>query len=126
MGKVKEINIDLDKKCTKCGAEGSFKSGLCFDCAADAWDNHLKMVIKPAIIGEAARELTSKMLDRVRVIDKIYQRDLAADLSLKVKLRPYKGAISVETELSFVTDRVKDNSSKLIDPNQLKLFEGEE
>ncbi len=40
------ININLDKKCKKCGKKGVAQNGLCLDCSSDLIEKQIDNILK--------------------------------------------------------------------------------
>jgi len=56
------IEIDMDKKCERCGKEGATQSGLCLECAANGViDKVIDKLKAGAMDTERVRELESEL-----------------------------------------------------------------
>lgn len=79
-----------------------------------------------AAIKKAAENLETLLLNHKEEISGAYltgDEDLGVSISVRVEIKPGPsiGAYLVKTGINFVGSRVKDETSQVVDPNQLKL-----
>ena len=107
------LNIDLDKKCPLCGKKGSVNGGLCLECATKKITGRLKM-IGDKTLKEASMQCAGMLRDHAEQIGDVFANDGALAVSLKISLSQEDGGVGVETEIGFITGKVKAKSYKKI------------
>ena len=84
-----DITIDLDKRCSQCGAKGATQSGLCLDCIS-------KRISKGGIMSEIrANVRVDKLEAKVKIVDEkedgaVVDRHLVTQATIQYEGTPAK------------------------------------
>jgi hypothetical protein len=105
------INIDLDKKCPLCGKGGSVNGGLCLECFTKKITGGYKMIGEKTL-QEAVNQCAGMVRDHSAQIRDVFNNDGSLSVTLKTTFTVEDGGVGVETEIGFITGRVKDKSYK--------------
>ena len=82
------------------------------------------MHINKEVIKDVSEMLNGHLERNITDIDQAFIRfDEDLSLSLSVKFQVKNDKLKVDTSIGFVTDKVKDNDSREIDPEQKQLFD---
>ncbi len=121
MSKEFVVEIDMDKKCKKCGKGGAVHNGICLTCVADT--------IKVNPFKKGLRKISISIGDLIDMHIKDLEEawancgdsePLSISFSVKMALKDGKG-IS-EVGISFTKEKVKDSCRVEWDPKQMNLI----
>jgi hypothetical protein len=124
------IDINLDKKCVRCGHEGALKNGLCLKCAGKEIIKRLKGD-RPMKIGEKTitfiHDTIFNMLhEQQDALNEAYVQAEGDKLTITISatIAPAKrdNETTVKVAMGFVKERVKDELEITIDEAQGELF----
>lgn len=83
------------------------------------------MEITEEIIKKTAEMIRGNLNDYRDQINEAYsENDEILEIGLKARYSFLKGNFKIQTNINFVTDRIKDNSVAYWDPNQMQMFDG--
>lgn len=86
-----DIRIDLDARCSRCGAKGAAQNGLCLKCSGDDIVNKLS---KEGIMAEIkAKVQTSKLEAKVKIVEEraegeVVDRHLITEVKIEYEGTP--------------------------------------
>jgi hypothetical protein len=64
--------------------------------------------------------------DYQNYVDRAFQENNEIlDINLKIKLSMNKEKFKIQTDISFISEKIKDSLTRWWDPNQRQLFEDE-
>ena len=79
--------------------------------------------IQAAVIKQVIDMIGGHLIDYRDDMDKAYQnQDDSLTVTLTAKYARDKDGIRITTGIAFTTDKIKDGTSVVIDPNQMQLF----
>jgi hypothetical protein len=115
------IEINTDKKCSKCGQSGATQSGLCLTCITDTIkvNPFLKGLYKiPGSIGDLIGM-------HVKDLEEAWancgdSEPLTISFSVKMGMKDSRGV--TEVGISFTKEKVKDSCQTEWDPKQMSLI----
>lgn len=83
------------------------------------------MEIKEKTIEESLNLMKDLMISHLVELNKAYVKaEKTLAISMGMKFEPdSKDKTKIEASINFVTDRVKDSATAMIDENQMKLFD---
>lgn len=82
------------------------------------------MEITEEIIEKTAEMIRGNLADYRDEISEAYSKqDEILEIKLKARYSFNKGKFKIQTDINFVTDRIKDNSVVWYDPDQRQMFE---
>lgn len=86
MAKHAEIKIDLDARCSRCGAKGAAQNGLCLTCAGDDIVNKIKeerMAEVNVKVQTTKLELKSKIVEEKGEGGMVVDRDIVTEVKVE-------------------------------------------
>jgi hypothetical protein len=132
------IDINLDKKCVRCGEAGATQGGYCLKCVIknmyEGKYDHIfkKGESKMAKIGDKAVSfiqdaIAGFLTSKKSMINEAYLKARGDKLaiSIGVTMAPGKGVndVNIKVTISFVKDKEKDEIEVSIDESQLSLYD---
>ena len=106
------LSIDLDKTCQLCGKGGSVNGGLCLKCTTKKLMGGTKTMIGQKTLQEAINQCAGMVSDCSGQINDVFANDGSLSVTLKVTFSQEAGGVGVETEIGFITGKVKEKSYK--------------
>ena len=117
------IDVNMDRKCKKCGREGAIQNGYCLNCNTEALLN------KPFLLA------LSKIPETMENLIAQHQKDLEEawslvtddmmTISFQAKVGITNGKKVGEVSISFTKEKVKDSAAfSWEDSKQLSLIKG--
>lgn len=83
------------------------------------------MEITQEIIKKTAEMIRGNLNDYRDQINQAYsENDEILEIGLKARYSFLKGNFKIQTNINFVTDRIKDKSVAYWDPDQMQIFDG--
>lgn len=135
---VGTIDINLDKKCLRCGEGGATQGGYCLKCVErnlveGKYDHIIKKKgekqmpkIGDKTINFIQDAIAGFLTSKKEMINEAYLKARGDKLaiSIGVTMAPGKGAndVNVKVSISFVKDKEKDEVEVAIDESQLSLY----
>lgn len=116
------IDINMDRKCEKCGKPCATQSNLCLECVEEKMKHKLEPIGKKTIkaIGDQAVEMLKAYLLNLNVA---YRNEKNLKIGLAIEIQPgTANDLIVTTKINFVESRVKDESKITINEAQGDLF----
>jgi hypothetical protein len=84
------------------------------------------MEISKEILKQAGEMSASQLSDYQNYVDRAFQENNEIlDINLKIKLSMNKEKFKIQTDISFISEKIKDSLTRWWDPNQRQLFEDE-
>ena len=121
MSKTYQLEIDGDKKCSKCEKKGVTKSGLCIGCITKMFKDK---TIGFVTIQQAKAEVCALIDQYADEIDKAYVKaggSLNVVLGVKLEGTKMAGEVKLTASINFVESRIKDAVEVLVHEKQLGL-----
>ena len=120
---VREISVNMDQPCTSCGQMGAVNStGICLECVAKRVTGER---IGPKSIGVIMDRIGKHLSTYYHEINEAYLKcdELTIGFSVKVKQSKVEAnSIEITTGITFVADKIKDDSTDLVNEAQGDLF----
>jgi len=106
---IPEIKIDMDKKCTRCGAAGACENGYCMKCTAKLIT---EMAVGPQTLRMIKQQIDGLFQTYQRGIDRaIKGNGNELSVSFKVELKVFaNNQVGVQTGIDFTAEKIKDKS----------------
>jgi len=90
MARKAEISINLDTKCSRCGAKGAAQNGLCLKCAGDDIVNKLKREVSMAEVNVKVQ--TEKMEVKSKIVEEKGEGGVVVDRHIITEVKvEYEG-----------------------------------
>jgi len=123
-GKAAVININLDKKCVRCGAAGALENGYCMGCATKLITD---MAIGPHTLSAIQHQIGGLFREYQRKIDKTVKAcGNELSITFKVDLKVLNNQVAVQTGIDFTAEKIKDKAEvAMVSEIQGGLFETE-
>jgi len=124
MKNIPTINIDMDKKCEKCGAGGACQNGLCMKCNARRLTEQNMPIVGERTLAEIVKQVSGLFELYEPAIDRAIKKNgNQLDVSFTAKLQSYaNNQVVIQTGISFTAEKIKDFSEKsMISESQKNL-----